>query len=114
METMEEIDSDFDLYQRGTRRTSTPAGDVLTVLALGIAGEAGEICDPIKKHFGQGHSLDKMAIARELGDVLWYIARMADVLGVPLSEVVRMNQEKLMARYPAGFEVERSTNRTGT
>ncbi len=103
--------SDLDAFQEGTRRTSTPAGDVLTVLALGLAGEAGEICDPIKKHFGQGHSLDKMALARELGDLLWYIARMADVLGVPLSEVARMNQEKLLARYPGGFEVARSVTR---
>lgn len=102
--------SDFDTYQEGTRRTA--GSDDLAVLALGLCGEAGEAADVIKKHIGQGHELDKDKLLRELGDQLWYLARMADVLGTKLSEVAEKNRLKLLSRYPDKFTPEASINRS--
>lgn len=74
----------------------------LCTYGLGIAGEAGEAADLIKKHVGHGHPLNKEKLAKELGDVLWYTAMLADLIGLPLSEIARINIEKLHARYAGG------------
>ena len=50
-------------------------------------------------------------MARELGDVAWYLAETATAIGYPLEEILQMNIDKLRARYPEGFAVERSVNR---
>lgn len=101
----------LDGYQRLTRRT---AGDTsLAVLALGIAGEAGEVADTVKKHVGHGHPLDFDHLAEELGDLLWYVAALADAVGASLSDIANFNVEKLRRRYPDGFSTERSLNREG-
>lgn len=96
-------------YQKTCLRT---AGDAnLSTLALGIAGEAGEVADLVKKHVGHGHPLDKDKLAHELGDVLWYVAVLAERLGYPLETIMIMNRDKLRSRYPDGFSSERSINR---
>lgn len=79
--------------------------------ALGLAGESGEVCDSIKKSFMQGHPLDYDHIARELGDVCWYIAETATAIGYDLETIFAMNIDKLMKRYPEGFSSERSQHR---
>ena len=79
--------------------------------ALGLAGEAGEVADTIKKHLFHQHPLDRDAMVKELGDCLWYVAAMATVLGIELDEIGDRNIEKLRRRYPEGFSVERSLNR---
>ncbi len=81
------------------------------MLALGVAGEAGEVCDVVKKHYGQGHPLDRDEVINELGDVLWYVTALAARLGYPLAEVAARNTAKLRARYPNGFTTERSVAR---
>lgn len=104
----------FDAYQAEARRTAGKLGEdpkSIAVLALGVAGEAGEVADLIKKHVGHGHVLDREKLVKELGDVLWYVAMLADVIGFKLSNIARMNVEKLRARYPDGFDPERSKNR---
>lgn len=83
----------------------------LTNGVMGLCGEAGECCDIVKKHLFHGHELDKDALIKELGDVAWYLALTATVLGVPLEEVLEKNIEKLRRRYPEGFSAERSINR---
>lgn len=83
----------------------------LQVAALGLAGEAGEFCDLVKKHVAQGHPLDENKLREELGDVLWYVALASIVLMVPLSKVARENIEKLWKRYPHGFSAEASMRR---
>ncbi len=83
----------------------------VAVLALGVAGEAGEVCDLVKKHFGQGHDLNRDKLVEELGDVLWYVTALAARLGYPLREVAERNVAKLKARYPSGFDAARSVNR---
>ena len=77
----------------------------------GLNGEAGEAIDILKKHLFQGHDLDREHLAKELGDVAWYLAVSADALGYSLEKVMQMNLDKLCARYPDGFETERSANR---
>ena len=82
------------------------------ILGLGIAGEAGEVADLIKKELGHGHPADVDKIAKELGDVLWYIATLANEYGLSLSDVASRNIVKLKERYPDGFSSERSVNRS--
>lgn len=78
---------------------------------MGLSGESGEVTDHIKKVAFQGHDLDKEEIAKELGDVLWYVARTADSIGYKLEDIAEMNVKKLRKRYPNGFSEEASRNR---
>lgn len=83
----------------------------LIVGAMGLAGEAGEVVDLLKKSIGHGHELDPVRIALELGDVLWYVAEIANHLDVKLSDVAEANLAKLRSRYPGGFSPQASINR---
>ena len=79
---------------------------------MGLCGEAGECIDILKKHLFQGHPIDEEHLAKELGDVAWYLAVSADALGYSLEEILAMNIAKLEARYPgAEFSAELSMNR---
>ena len=82
--------------------------------ALGLCGEAGEFADLVKKAMfhGPGHELDVDKAAKELGDVLWYIADAAAALGISLEKVAEMNRDKLRKRYPEGFQPKASAQRT--
>lgn len=79
---------------------------------LGITGEAGEVADLIKKTVFQNHELDYEHFAKELGDVMWYVALGAEVSGYSLERIMEMNIDKLAKRYPNGFETFRSTHRS--
>ena len=85
--------------------------DVLMNALMGLCGESGEAIDVMKKHLFQGHPLDRAKLLKELGDVAWYLAEAATGLGVPLSEILQGNLDKLHARYPQGFDTNRSQNR---
>lgn len=78
---------------------------------LGLVGEAGECADMIKKHLFQGHELDKDHLAKELGDICWYLAVAADAIDYELETIMQMNVDKLMKRYPDGFKADRSIHR---
>lgn len=78
---------------------------------MGLNGEAGECIDILKKHLYQGHWLDREHLAKELGDVAWYLAISADALGYKLEDIFEMNIDKLRKRYPDGFEVDKSVHR---
>ena len=82
--------------------------DVLINGVMGLCGEAGEAIDIVKKHLHQGHALDKAALAKELGDIAWYLAEAATALDMPLGDILQGNIDKLKARYPEGFEADRS------
>ena len=83
----------------------------LTISALGIAGEAGEVADLIKKEVGHGQTYDETKFVKELGDVLWYVADLCTLRGISLEEVARVNIEKLRKRYPDGFTTAASVAR---
>lgn len=105
---------DFDDYQRLAGITANPKLDPkmnLAVLSLGIAGEAGEVADYVKKHLGHDHDLDREKLKKELGDVLWYISTLASANDLSLQDVAQTNINKLAARYPDGFNTEHSKNR---
>jgi NTP pyrophosphatase (non-canonical NTP hydrolase) len=79
--------------------------------ALGLTGEAGEVAEVIKKHLFHATPLDQEALAKELGDCLWYIGAFATVLGLSLDDIAQRNIDKLRRRYPEGFDPARSINR---
>jgi NTP pyrophosphatase (non-canonical NTP hydrolase) len=98
----------FDEFQTECERTAragVPA-ERLANFALGLAGETGEVCEPLKKHLFHGRDLDRDALAKELGDVLFYVSALASTLGLSLDDVAAANIAKLRARYPDGFSVE--------
>lgn len=102
-------------YSRAVERTAN-GGDAARRLAnfgMGLAGEAGEVCDALKKHLYHGHALSREALTEELGDVLWYVVALANTLDLPLEAIVRTNIAKLQARYPEGFDPLRSQRRGG-
>ena len=82
--------------------------EILINSVMGLCGESGEAIDIVKKWLSQGHELDKERLAKELGDIAWYLAEAATVLEIPLEEILIANIEKLKKRYPEGFDVERS------
>jgi NTP pyrophosphatase (non-canonical NTP hydrolase) len=100
-------------YQSLALRTANGLApeQLLTNGVMGMCGEAGECVDMMKKHLFQGHDLDKEHLAKELGDVSWYVAITAHALGYDLDKIFEMNIEKLKARYPEGFDAERSLHR---
>ena len=101
-------------YQELAQRTSNRALDMKGHLfngVLGLAGEAGECADLLKKHYYQDGRNFVDDLEDELGDVLWYVAETARALGLTLEEVAVRNVEKLKKRYPEGFEAERSLHR---
>ena len=100
---------EFDDYQKKAAKYDLfePSSDYKSVgfieKVLGLTGEAGETTDKIKKVIRDKDGVisedDKKAIAKELGDVLWYTAAIARYLDMDLSEVASGNLEKLESRY---------------
>lgn len=78
---------------------------------LGLAGEAGETLDMIKKWIFHEKELDVEHLKKELGDVMWYIAMMCYSFGFDLDEIMQINIDKLKARYPDGFDPKRANER---
>ena len=103
-------------YQSLAGMTSGAGGDGdrrLIIAALGLAGEAGEFANLVKKLTAHGHDIPLDELSDELGDVLWYLAEAASACGLELNHVATQNVDKLRARYPQGFSQERSINRQG-
>jgi len=110
----------FNEYQEKSMRTrkdhsagATMDKEQLELLegALGLGGEAGEVVDIVKKAIFHKHSVDKEEIAKELGDVMWYIALMSEAIGIPMEEIAARNYAKLAKRYPEGFDSSKSAAR---
>lgn len=98
-------------YQALAMRTARPECRNLSNVGLGLAGEAGEVADEIKKHLHHGHPLNREKLIKECGDVFWYLALAATVLGTTVEEIMQINIDKLKARYPEGFDPEKSLHR---
>jgi NTP pyrophosphatase (non-canonical NTP hydrolase) len=98
---------DLSEYQRLSRRTAEyPRKDWLAYPALGLAGEAGEVAEHAKKAIrddaGAISDERRAAMAKELGDVLWYVAQLASELTLDLNEIAEENLEKLLSRQRRG------------
>ena len=101
-------------YQQLAMTTLNPSLDRKDVLingVMGLCGESGEAIDIVKKWLAQGHDLDTEKLAKELGDIAWYLAETATALGLDLEDVFAANIEKLKKRYPEGFDSRRSIYR---
>lgn len=101
-------------YQKLAMTTLNPELDKKDVLingVMGLCGESGEAIDIVKKWLAQGHELDREHLAKELGDIAWYLAEAATALDLTLEDIFEANIEKLRKRYPEGFRVERSVKR---
>ncbi len=87
----------------------------LLTAAVGMCAEAGEFTEVVKKIIFQGKPVNEenmFHLKRELGDIMWYVAQACMGLGTSLDEIMEMNVEKLVARYPGGeFDVHYSENR---
>jgi NTP pyrophosphatase (non-canonical NTP hydrolase) len=100
-------------YQKAAMRTAGASDkkDLLLNGVMGLNGESGECIDIVKKHLFQKHYLDLEHMAKELGDVAWYLAVTAYAIGYSLDDIFDMNVKKLLERYPDGFDAKRSMNR---
>ena len=79
---------------------------------LGLSGEVGEFNDLIKKYIFHESDIDKVHLEKELGDIMWYIALVCDSLNLSLDDVMELNINKLKSRYPEGFDINKSKNRS--
>ncbi len=107
----EEFVMKINEYQELAMTTLNPElskRDVLINSVMGLCGEAGEAIDIVKKWMAQGHELDKEHLAKELGDIAWYLAEAATALDIPLEDILQANIDKLKKRYPEGFDDKRS------
>jgi len=100
-----------DTYQQQAARTLIDKPDatysdaeiMIVWTALGLAGEAGEVADTVKKAVFHQHGIDRDELIKELGDVLWYAAGLCTQLDIPMSDVMERNIDKLRKRYPDGY-----------
>ena len=95
-------------YQKLSRRTAEyPRAAWLAYPALGLAGEAGEVAEHAKKAIrddaGSITAERRSAMAKELGDVLWYVAQLASELELDLEEIAQANLQKLLSRQRRGM-----------
>ena len=90
-----------------------PRVDVGGILngCLGLSGEIGEFNDMVKKWIFHEKPLDVVHAQKEIGDVLWYIAMICHSFGWNMDEIMQQNIDKLKARYPEGFDVNKSAHR---
>lgn len=85
-------------------------GEILNA-SLGLSGEVGELNDLLKKWIFHEKNIDREHIKKEIGDIMWYIALMAESFGFELDGIMTTNIEKLESRYPEGFDTVRANNR---
>ena len=99
----------LDDYQSRSAKTLIEGDDkvlVLARMALGLSGESGEVAEKIKKVLRDSNGVMsddvKKELSHELGDVLWYLARLADITGSSLSQIAEDNLAKLESRQKRG------------
>ena len=105
--------NDYQNLAQRTSRTDLDAHGHLINAMLGLAGEAGECCDVVKKSLFQDNRDYHEKLIDELGDVMWYIAEATSALGVTMEGIAMHNVAKLRERYPHGFDPDKSLHREG-
>lgn len=108
----------FDEYQQQAKTTLISYPDPLmdkTIMVLGISGEAGEIVEKWKKLLayrdGELTPEDKAEMAKEIGDVLWYLSVFADMLDLSMDDIATQNAAKLASRKKRGVQKGAGDNR---
>lgn len=103
----------FDEFQKSAARTmrnDLPLLDARKHSLFGLCAEVGELLAIYQKEL-QGHEVTEQKIIREGGDILWMLAEFFTTYRISLDEVAETNKRKLEARYPNGFEVDKSLHR---
>ena len=108
---------DFKQYQKRGYTAINPHTDLQDEIlnwAVGLAEEAGEVMGCIKHGIWGREGLDRVAIAKEIGDVLWYAAALCTVLKLDMGVVAELNVSKLEHRFGSGvFTTKESKDRHG-
>lgn len=78
---------------------------------LGLSGEVGETVDIIKKWIFHESQLDELHLKKEIGDIMWYIACICHSFGYDLDEIMQINIDKHLKRYPNGFNTYDANHR---
>lgn len=108
---------DFNKYQNGACGTFkshvalTPEQARLLDWGLGLCGEAGETSELLKHHIFHDEKLDKMKLAKELGDILWYVAAICQTTQIPMEACAALNLAKLEHRHGKAFSAAASSVR---
>ena len=106
---------ELNKYQEEAAKNAFYEHDDIIYCALGITGEGGEIADHIKKMIRDDEGMltaeRNLALKKELGDVLWYIARMAGKLGYTLDDIAETNLEKIKDRIKRNVQHGSGDNR---
>lgn len=105
---IQEYDMKFSSEQ--SNKESVDIGGIFNA-CLGLSGEVGEFNDMIKKWVFHEKELDMEHAKKEAGDILWYVVMLCESFGWNIDEIMQMNVDKLKARYPDGFDVERANHR---
>ena len=92
------------------KRAIIDIGGILNA-SLGLSGEVGETVDLIKKWIFHESELDKTHLKKEIGDIMWYISCMCHSFGFDLDEIMQMNIDKHLKRYPNGFNAYDANHR---
>lgn len=98
----------FNDYQKKARKTAIypNLGKNIIYPTLGLAGEAGEVAEKVKKIIRDKNGIvgkeEKIEMVKELGDVLWYISNISSELGIKLSDLAQGNLDKLASRKDRG------------
>lgn len=103
----------FNEYQKLSERTISKKlrmKEKILHSLFGMTAEIGELHGIFQKVY-QGHVADETHMKKEIGDLLWFIAEFCTTNGWKFDEIAEMNVDKLKARYPEGFEEERSLHR---
>lgn len=95
----------LDLSKPGTAiiETMTPVTADMLHMAVGVAGEAGELLDAVKKHVIYNKTLDRANVIEELGDLEFYMEGLRQTVGVSREETLQANIAKLAVRYAGGY-----------
>lgn len=106
---------EFKEYEQDAQRTLINLDlnykEKVSMLSMGLCGEAGEVVEMLKKYLYHGHYLLKEELTKELGDVLWYVAALAMSHDISLEQIAQTNIIKRKLRYPQGFTQNDSINR---
>lgn len=109
--TPESLLSVYPILVEFTRNKTIGIEEEIKNYCMGLSGEVGELVDLMKKNFYHGKEVNPSDVLYELGDILYYLVAVGQVLGFDFSEIAANNNVKLLARYKDGYSIEQSLNR---
>lgn len=101
-------------YQKKVERTLNTNllfREKLSMLCMGLSGETGELIDLLKKSLYHKHDFQTDKAIKEIGDIMWYLISLCNVLNLSIEDIMDKNIDKLEDRYPDGFSYDKSINR---